>query len=254
MIDRHSVVDFQFCTSSCAFDHVCGCPTWAVVLTAMSVMARFLYTLERMSALWPGSAAAVKSQLLSAAYDAARAGGDPLVLALDALRRAAASGQLPDGGLLEDLRPLLKGDALVKALHPAVQLSALALLRELLPELLEDRAGDFKLPAPALRCNCMLQCPWSAAPLRKATIPNNRAVSRGYVTRSCVSTGMTGPVWDKILDKALVDSRSTLVREALFELLSDAWLRKPALQVPNTSVQCVTMLFQGVAMTASIGI
>ena len=123
----------------------------------MSTMARFLYTLERMSALWPGSAAAVKSQLLRAAYDAARVGGDPLVLALDALRRAAASGQLPDGGLLEDLRPLLKGDALVKALHPAVQLSVLALLRELLPELLEDRAGACTPPAPAARCNCMLR-------------------------------------------------------------------------------------------------
>lgn len=41
---------------------------------------------------------------------------------------------------------------------------------------------------------------------------------------------LTGPVWDKILDKALVTSRSVRVREQLFELLSAAWLRKPALQ------------------------
>ena len=44
---------------------------------------------------------------------------------------------------------------------------------------------------------------------------------------SCVNTG---PVWDKIVDKALVTSRSIRVREQLFELLSAAWLRKPALQ------------------------
>ena len=109
-----------------------------------------------MSALWPGSAAAVKSQLLVAAHAAARIGGDPLVLALDALRRAAASKQLPDGGLLDDLRPLLKGDALVKALHPGVQLSALALLRELLPELLEDRAGAFRIASPC--CDAASVC------------------------------------------------------------------------------------------------
>ena len=88
----------------------------------------------------------MKSQLLMAMHSAARLGGDPLVLALDTLRRAAAAAQLPVG-LLDDLRPLIKSGALLRALHPAVQLSALALLRELLPELLEDRAG-----APYLVC------------------------------------------------------------------------------------------------------
>ena len=101
---------------------------------------RFLFTLERMSALWPASAAAVKGQLLIAMHSAARLGGDTLVLALDAFRRAAAAGQMP-AGLLDDLRPLIKSGALLRALHPAVQLSALALLRELMPELLDDRAG-----------------------------------------------------------------------------------------------------------------
>ena len=37
-------------------------------------------------------------------------------------------------------------------------------------------------------------------------------------------------MWDKVLDKALVTSRSLPVREQLFELLSGTWLRKAALQ------------------------
>ena len=53
---------------------------------------------------------------------------------------------------------------------------------------------------------------------------------------------MTGAVWDKILDTTLVGSRSPHVREALFELLSDAWLHKPALQVPllHAKRECVS--------------
>ena len=108
---------------------------------SIDAWCRFLFTLERMSALWPASAAAVKSQLLIATISAARTGGDSLVLALDAFRRAAAAGQMV-AGLLDDLRPLIKSGTLLQALHPAVQLSALALLRELLTDLIEDHAGE----------------------------------------------------------------------------------------------------------------
>ncbi len=97
-----------------------------------------------MSALWPASAAAVKSQLIIATNSVARSGGDPLVLALDAMRRAEAAKQMPER-LLDDVRPLIKSGALLRALHPAVQLSTLALLRELLTDLQEDRAGE-RLP------------------------------------------------------------------------------------------------------------
>ena len=151
---------------------------WGVDLSqcahaTLGACPRFLYTLERMSALWPGSAAAVKTQLLMAARDAARLGGDPSVLALDALRRAAASGKLPEGGLLDDLRPLLKGDALVKSLHPAVQLSVLALLRELLPELLEDRAGT-----------CWVACP-CCTPRMLAASPSTLCTLLELALRRC---------------------------------------------------------------------
>jgi len=55
----------------------------------------------------------------------------------------------------------------------------------------------------------------------------------GAAGRHCcrrMSYVYAGPVWDKILDKALVTSRSVRVREQLFELLSAAWLGKQALQ------------------------
>ena len=107
----------------------------------MRAWYRFLFTLERMSALWPASVVAVKSQLLVAMHNVARSGGDQLVLALDTFRRAAAAKHVMDG-LLDDLRPLIKSGTLLGAVHPAVQTSTLALLRELLTDLVHDRAGE----------------------------------------------------------------------------------------------------------------
>ena len=47
--------------------------------------------------------------------------------------------------------------------------------------------------------------------------------------QQAVTHVLTGPVWDKVLDRSLVTSRSSRVREQLFDLLLAAWMRKPAL-------------------------
>lgn len=94
-----------------------------------------LYTIERVSAYWPAAVPPLRARLLGLLTAAS---GDLLSMTLETLSRGTKD--LP--ALLYDLTPALNRGRLLGNGNVAVQRSTLALLRQLLPDLLDDRNGE----------------------------------------------------------------------------------------------------------------
>lgn len=91
--------------------------------------------MERVSAYWPAVVPPLRSRLLGLLTSAS---GDLLSMTLETLSRGANDLPL----LLYDLTPTLKRGRLLGNGNVAVQRSTLALLRQLLPDLLDDRNSE----------------------------------------------------------------------------------------------------------------